>query len=107
MANTYDIERAVLSSLMFDDGTLQKHVSVEESFFTTDFNRIVAKTFNALKDKNRPTDEYTIRFYLDKSGLLNDVLFDDILCANPFGSVNSITHYVGILKSERMARFAI
>ena len=104
---TQDIERALISSIILDDGTLQKSIDLDESIFTTTFNRTVVNTINALKRKNKPTDELTIAYYLRKNNLFNEVMFLDILCANPFGSINTITNYINILKREKATRFSV
>lgn len=104
---TQDIERALISSVIYDDGSLQKSFDLDESFFTTTFNKTVVKTINALKSKSKPTDELTLTYYLKKNNLFNEVMFLDILSANPFGSLNTITNYINILKREKATRYSI
>jgi len=101
---TEDIEKSVLSSVMFagtfNDRSQIKDVELNEEYFGNYFHKAVAKVINALRSKGKPTDELTVSFYLQKNNLFHEQNFLAILTANPFGSLSSVNHYIGVLKEH-------
>lgn len=101
---TEDIEKAVLSSVMFA-GTFNDHsqmssVELNEEYFGNYFHKVVVKVINSLRSKGKPTDELTVSFYLQKNNLFHEANFLEILTVNPFASLSSVNHYIGVLKEH-------
>ena len=104
---TIDFERSVLSTVMYHahSGQPLGNTELYEEWFSSHFHKIVVKTINAMRAKDIPPADDLVYHYLDKNGLVRDVknqvAFNDIITANPFGSSDVFGQYLNILKSSK------
>ena len=102
---TYDIERAILSSVMQSDvyDLDMAGVEIEPDIFADMFHKNVAKVITAMRAKSVPVTEELVAHYLGKNGLLDPERFFHILSVTPYASVVIVMALARVLKKENAA----
>lgn len=101
----FDIERAVLSSVMQSDayGLDMAAIEIDPDAFTDPFHRNVAQVISAMRAKSVPVTEELVAHYLQKNRMLDPERFMFVLTATPYASVSIVRSMVHIIKKENTA----
>ena len=98
-----NIERAVLSSIIFDPYLLESdYHDLKTADFLMDFHKKVFRAINVLQKAGKPVDEEFIKIELSKDSLFNEASFLEILAANP---ITDAAGYKNKLKEISKAQY--
>ena len=98
-----NIERAVLSSIIFDPYLLDSAYSdLKTADFLMDFHKKVFRAMKVLQKLDKPVDDKFIRIELEEAGLFDEGSFLDILSANP---ITDAAGYKNKLKEISKAQY--
>jgi len=95
-----NIERAVLSTVVFEPVRLYELESLRTDDFMHPFHQSLFKAMLSLNEQDKPIDEEFLREQLQKSNSFNETLFLDVLSATPLSNVNA---YVKEIKEHSKA----
>jgi replicative DNA helicase len=97
-----NIERAVLSSIIFEPSAFEDIAAVlkPEDFYLPDHSAIF-KAMITLQSKGSPIDEEFLKNILTKEGHYNEDLFAEILVANPIANIPA---YIDDIKERAIKR---
>lgn len=104
--STLDIERTVLSSLLYCDLSPDKRVAtfpIEPDLFTHPLHKLVAKAIIKLQKKGYPPSDAYVQEMLkiQEQDLYTQNSYIDILAANHIATKENLERYYNILKRRR------
>jgi replicative DNA helicase len=103
--STYNIEQAVLASVMFHDindfNGAVNNAELKEEWFTTQPHKIIAKTIKKLREKNMTTSMEMVLHVLSKNNL-HEAMYEvvNVCSSTPVGSHQTFNDYVNIIKNN-------
>ena len=101
MFTAIGVEKAILSSVLFDASKVSFLQTLDEKDFTHVFTRSLFKTIIALEEENRPIDEELIKERMKKENSWDEEPFFEIMATAP---IANIEQYVEVLKEKRAKR---
>ena len=83
--NIYNIERAVLSSFIFETNTFE-NTTLNEKDFSLPFHQKIFKIFKNLQSKNKPIADDFIKIEMEKDNIYDEKSFLELLSTNPISN---------------------
>ena len=99
MLHNLDIERAILSSLLFEKS--DKRINPE--LFVHPGHKRIAQAINSLKEESKPVDPLYVAEILKEQGEYDENVLVEVMAANP---IINIEPYIDLLKKYRTLRIA-
>lgn len=88
-----DIERALLSTAIFDPEIVEEMIErLKPEHFAHPFHATVMGVISDLHSKGMPIDEVFVKQAIEAKGAFDEVLYVDVLSANPISDISS---YIG------------
>ena len=84
--NTYNIERAILSSFIFEATTFE-NTKMKKENFTLPFHQDVFNAIEELHKEKKPIDDEFIKIKLKKLNKFNELAMLDLIASNPISNV--------------------
>lgn len=98
--NILNIERAVLSAVVFEPDQLEK-VSLRPEQFMSTFHQNLFTVMKELKAENKPIDEIFIKERLSEKGQFNELDMLDMLSATPVSAIGAYVEKIREISRKR------